>query len=213
MHILNKVFERIFVINLDRCPDRREYIQQQLNGIGYEFIRGVDGMNIDMEKLISEGVWNRPACHRALRRDIHMGEVGCAMSHRMIYEKMVAENISNALILEDDIKIYRDNIEQHFEQAFSQLPAAWDLVYLGYQQESRLKYSMNLRRALIHDGAFSYAVSLKGVKKIIKQHTPLFHNADGALNVMCQQQDFSAFLISPRLIEYTQKFKSSVWYD
>lgn len=213
MHILNKVFDKVFVINLERCPDRKQHIIDQLEGVQYEFIAGIDGMTLNMSQLIEEGIWDRDRCERTIRRGIHMGEVGCAMAHMKIYRKMVDENISNALILEDDIEIYHESIEAHLEEAISQLPAKWDLLYLGYQQDSRLKYSSNLKRASIHDGAFGYSLTLPGAKKIIKSHTPMYHNADGILNRMCQMNDFSAFIISPRLLEYTKKFKSSIWYD
>ncbi len=36
------------------------------------------------------------------------GEIGCALSHQLIYRKIVSEDIKSALILEDDISITKD---------------------------------------------------------------------------------------------------------
>ena len=47
-------------------------------------------------------------------RLLSLGEIGCAMSHQFIYAKIIEENISQAIILEDDIDFLTNNITEVF---------------------------------------------------------------------------------------------------
>lgn len=95
---------RAFVINLERSTVRRASIQQQLNaqGIEFEFVKAVDGATLTDEYLAQisnmEELEKRPHIMRK-------GMYGCILSHHGIYQRIVAEDIPYALILEDDIEI------------------------------------------------------------------------------------------------------------
>ena len=94
---------KIFVINLDRSLDRWEQISGQLDGLSlsYERISAVEGtalpdfgqaFNISKFKLIA-------------RHDLTHREAGCSLSHILIWEKILAEDIPHALVLEDDVVV------------------------------------------------------------------------------------------------------------
>lgn len=92
---------RIFVINLDRRPDRLHDTARLLKDEGLEFTRiaAVDGREIDLEDYV------RPWLARwYIGRDLR-GAVGCFLSHRLIWQKMIDENMERALVLEDDITL------------------------------------------------------------------------------------------------------------
>ena len=62
-----------------------------------------------------------------------MGEIGCFMSHYLIWQDVIANNYEKILIFEDDILFepeFRQNLESLLED-LEHLKVNWDLVYLG----------------------------------------------------------------------------------
>jgi len=47
-------FDKIYVINLKRRPDRKEALIKALPGIDLTFIEAVDGQELSVEQLIQE---------------------------------------------------------------------------------------------------------------------------------------------------------------
>ncbi|MCT4701513.1 glycosyltransferase family 25 protein [Enterobacteriaceae bacterium H20N1] len=71
-----------------------------------EFIEAVDGHLFNENEIKQH---TRPLNYAFLK-----GEVGCALSHQKIYKKMIADNIDQAVIFEDDISL-PDNIADIIE--------------------------------------------------------------------------------------------------
>jgi len=75
--------------------------------------------------------------HSHHKRPFTTGEFGCFLSHWCIYEKMARENISCALILEDDFEIaqnpksdFKAHVGMRLRQA-AKVEGGWDMLYLG----------------------------------------------------------------------------------
>ncbi|MDR1536101.1 MAG: glycosyltransferase family 25 protein [Planctomycetota bacterium] len=88
---------RIFVINLPQSRERRENILGEFARFDLEpeIFPAVDGRELSPDRL-------RELIYRPEVNPLTPGEIGCALSHRTIYEKMRDENIPFAFILEDD---------------------------------------------------------------------------------------------------------------
>lgn len=125
-------FDRIFMINLLRRPERRKKMEQSFKEIGLqvEHIAAIDGNELTSEYLDEIGVkflpgYSDPFQHRPMTK----GEIGCFLSHFMIWEKQVLEKLNEVLVLEDDIRF-----EPYFKQrALNLLEEArniggWDLM-------------------------------------------------------------------------------------
>ncbi|MBW3128033.1 glycosyltransferase family 25 protein [Hymenobacter profundi] len=95
---------KVFVINLKRSTERKEFIQKQLYNakIEFEFVEGVDGNALSNTYLESICDFNPLSKTPYLFKK---GVYGCALSHYNIYKKIVEEKISCALVLEDDVNI------------------------------------------------------------------------------------------------------------
>lgn len=87
---------KIFVINLARSKERRACIERQLKKLNleYEIFEAVDGSALSYAQVLRNT--------KTLNYAVSSGEIGCSLSHINIYRKMVAEDIPQALILEDD---------------------------------------------------------------------------------------------------------------
>lgn len=125
-------FDRIFMINLLRRPERRVKMEQSFKEIGLqvEHVAAMDGNELTSEYLDEIGVkflpgYSDPFQHRPMTK----GEIGCFLSHFMIWEKQVLEKLNEVLVLEDDIRF-----EPYFKQrAMNLLEEArqiggWDLM-------------------------------------------------------------------------------------
>ncbi len=90
---------KVFVINLKSATDRWERVKKALGAGGFDFTRveAIDGRQIaDYRRYVSP--WSRLIAVRPIAPT----EVGCWLSHRSVWQRIVDENISQALVLEDD---------------------------------------------------------------------------------------------------------------
>lgn len=95
---------KIFVISLLRSKDRRESISGQLQSLNlpFEYIDAVNGLEMTPEDV-------RQVCHDSYFQKyldvewITEGVVAAAMSHKVIYQRIIDNNLDYALILEDDV--------------------------------------------------------------------------------------------------------------
>lgn len=97
-----------FVINLDSSTERMDLISKRLNElkIPFERVPAVNGRALS-DKLISQITYPNNHFDSRVRfpRTLTKGEVGCFLSHRKCWEKLLESNEEWALIMEDDIRI------------------------------------------------------------------------------------------------------------
>ena len=104
-------------------------------GVQYEFIEAVDGSKLS-GKEISDARRRGSGITKKWpnRQPMHPAEIGCALSHLKVYEKIVDDNLDYACILEDDIYIdhpqyLRDILEKDNLVALNK-KRAFDFIYL-----------------------------------------------------------------------------------
>lgn len=116
---------RIFVINLPSRVDRRAFMQKQFDELGLEveFIEAYDGRAQGMPlKSIFDPVLAQQANGTALSA----GQLGCAVSHRSVYERIENDSIPRALILEDDVRLCSAVVDLiKNERLLSSKPWSW----------------------------------------------------------------------------------------
>lgn len=98
----------IFVINLPGQSDRRISISTQLDstGLGYEIVPAVDGRKLSSEELGAH--YRRDSVEAGVRREMTLGEIGCALSHQSVYRRMIEQGLPWAVIVEDDARLGTD---------------------------------------------------------------------------------------------------------
>lgn len=123
---------KIFMINLERRPERRAKMNQSFDALGLdvEYVPAVDGRELNDDEIKKIGIeFLEGYADPYLNRPMTLGEIGCFLSHFYLWEKMVAEQLDEVLILEDDIRF-----EPYFkERAVNMLNEArsiggWDLM-------------------------------------------------------------------------------------
>ena len=173
---------KIFVINLDKEKARMASIDAQLLqlGIDYERISAVYGKELPLQER-NQAV-NKFRWWCAMGRPIADAEVGCALSHFSIYQRMIDENISMACILEDDIAISTKSkecvarVESLMDVTKPQVVLLSDHTKIyGDVSEGGFFELRKSRTGTCTDG---YCLTQEAAKVLLKQNLPLLVPCD-----------------------------------
>lgn len=194
---------KTFIISLKDEQKRRQNVLAQClaQGIEAECIDAVDmrqASQADIERLSSKPWFKKPKKQRWLNK----GELGCALSHHAVYQKIIDANLPYAFILEDDARFIRNPQALLSETTLNQLQQHYpfDVLILGYVKtlESQLPYYYRrlpiktIDETIINGetlrfgtpweqygcGTLAYIVSQEGAKKLIEANTPICVPAD-----------------------------------
>jgi hypothetical protein len=173
-NILNRLFDKIYVINLEKDTERMKRINKIFNyyGIKYERFNAIYGKNEinDINELFKKK-WNK--FEKSLNKNWkfkNYGEYGCLMSHKKIIENALKRKFKRILIFEDDI-IPIKNLLKYIKNKNKILKKKWKIIYLGSNQSNwgNIKVKGNKYRALNTYGGFALGID----KSIFKQYLKL----------------------------------------
>lgn len=160
---LNKLdgFGPLYVINMEKSKDRKEYIQQHFKKYGiseYTFVNAIDGSVEDLSTLI-------------LNSDslsITKGEAACSISHLIAIEKWLEESDSEyAIFLEDDVSFETcDYWEFSWLDFLKSVTQKYDILQLAIINNFRVNPRLHLREFLDWSAA-AYLIKREYAKKLI----------------------------------------------
>ena len=202
----------IFVISL-KNSSRREFIAKRLRGLGlqFDFFDAIYGKDLSKEQLSQIDFQFYPQNFSA-RKPLTLGEIGCAMSHIMLYEHIVKNNISEAIILEDDaiVSLY---FEEIVTAALNKISSKKEILFLDHgkakvypfmkslPERYRLaKYrspSQKSKRSIIR--TTGYLITYKGAKKLLNHAYPIRMPSD-FLTGLLQLTNINAYGIEPACV-------------
>ena len=178
MHILNKFFEKIFILNLERCPDRKKNISEMLSNAGvssFDFINAIDGKKVfelesDYKSFLEKN------CYNCNNWNQSKSELGCWLSHVKAWQKIVDEDVSSCLILEDDVLI---NSSVQFSDYLNVLPQDWNVFVAGYCT-MQVTESINDKIVKLNcpSCAHAYALKKESAKIFLDNHLPMMGALD-----------------------------------
>jgi len=168
------MFSKILYINLERRPDRKNNIEDQLrkidNKIKVERINAIDAKKLDIaslsNKIISKNGINAALDNKkGLYTILTKGAVGCALSHKLAWEKILNGPDEHVLILEDDIWFdgdYNNKLVDIMKNIDN-----YDILFLGahkYTPSKELKY-FDVPNILY--GLFGYVINKKAARILL----------------------------------------------
>lgn len=171
----------IWLINLDSSTDRLASANERLAQAGLTATRfsAVYGKALSTEEIAVH--YDEQANKARFRRPLSLGEIGCYLSHRTLWQRMVDNQIENAVIIEDDICV-----DPQLANILVKIPQLknWDMIKLatrrGCAGEDKLDigdgYSLVNYRT-VPNCTTGYAVSLEGAKKLLGRKK-IFRPAD-----------------------------------
>ncbi len=178
---INRPFP-IWVLNLERSRDRREYMEQQLGKLNcqFEIIPAVDGEYLSSEEL---KYYSAQQAIKTIGREMKLGEIGCALSHAKMWERVVAENIEEVLIFEDDIEIDNHLMDvlgrrQTFPEDWEFINFRTDVKKLPFGPPAYSNYQICHFQGYANRTC-AYFLNIKGAKKLCDHVYPIRLAADG----------------------------------
>lgn len=169
---LQQYFDKIFVVSIPRFTGRHQQVEQRLQGLNFNYFWGADKLQMDLEDVRSNGTYDEQRAKKLQRQGkaLNLGEVACSLTHRNVYESMIKNNWKKILILEDDVlPLYNDlNL---LPGVLNELPADWELVYLGYLKNEKVNTNLKVKQFFYK--IFSSLGLMKWSYTMIKNLLPL----------------------------------------
>lgn len=170
---------KTYLINLDRNPERLDFMRGQLErlGIAFERFPAVWGKGLsDSER---KSGFSRTRSFIAAGKRLSDAEIGVAMSHVGCCRRMVEGDVPYALVLEDDVVLssgFRDALSR--VEAFIN-PGRPQLVLLsGYGVPGAESMPEEIRAEKSAWCADAYVLTLSAAKLILKANSPVITVAD-----------------------------------
>ncbi len=213
----------VFIINLEKDTDRKKHMENLCNlyGIKPSFIHAVYGNELS-DKEIKDIIDNEKAI-RYIKRPLTNGELGCLLSHKRIYKKIIEENINIALIMEDDVLF--DNNLLDFLNYLDNLPKNFDVILLGHHTptsrsiptKTNLWYKKRIackfvlkKPAELACGTYGYLVSNQGAKKLYNMLEKIFLPID---HYTGNYRFVNVYLLDPPIIHIYEKLSECSTID
>ncbi len=163
---------KTYVINLEKSTVRRQYMENLLapySFLNVEFVKAIDGRLLSEEERQSR--FDVPRSQKLYGRSLNAGEIGCALSHRSVYDRIVDGSDPYALVLEDDISILRDLNTLDLKAVDSVLnhPQPRVLMLSGDYSYYQKKSIVRLYSAV---GAYAYILNKAAAQRILSINPP-----------------------------------------
>jgi glycosyl transferase family 25 len=204
----------IWVLNLKTDTHRLRFMRKQLRALHLPFqrIEAVDGSVLTSEE---RGLYSKANALQYSRRELTPGEIGCALSHARMWERMIREKIREVLIFEDDVLI-GDALPRILAKR-SRLPKDWEMINFSTDapQEPFGRFLTDIYRASRHkdwaDRSSAYLLRLRGARKLLQHVYPIGHTADG-LTWRTDITGLVSYGIYPRVVILSE-LDSSIWSE
>ncbi|MDG1752370.1 MAG: glycosyltransferase family 25 protein [Thalassotalea sp.] len=202
----------VYIINLDCAPDRMTNMHEQLISLNLEYSRIPAVKGADLSEIEINQVYSPALNKKYFRANLSLGEIGCYMSHRNIWRKMVDENIAFAVILEDDMLLTSQftDIFQHTD-----IMKQYDLIKLADNRDHQPKHKKQIgddfeliNFTKIPNCTTGYTLSLKGAKKLLIREK-LYRPVDIDMQ-FCHELNLSVFGLRPYPITENKDFTSDI---
>ena len=150
---------------------------KKLPQLDYEFIPAVDGRKMNGKELSSSFDMKGSIYHYG--RELMKGEVGCTLSHIRCYHKIVEENDTCALILEDDIEVnHPENIDISFVENFLTSCSKPVIVLLSGHYWYTSRYNSRMANVFSAYYTHAYVINQAAAQLLSNRLTFPWHLAD-----------------------------------
>ena len=163
---LNKLegLEPIYVINMEKSKDRKEYIVEHFNKYNisnYSFIDAIDAENTDLNNFV----------HRLDLLPLSKGEVATSLSHLKAIEHWLNTSESEyAIIVEDDVSFETSEYWNFsWKDFFESVTQKYDILQLAIINNFVINPRLHLREFLDWSAAV-YLIKRPYAERLIKKH-------------------------------------------
>ena len=155
------------------------------------------------------------------------GWISCSYKHYLAIEKIVENEDELAVVLEDNIGDFYEDIPQRLDKYLKELPADWDILYDSvWEDYSSMKEEKVTKEKLVYkkDNGFTrnsngkiishggtraaqfYFLNKNSAKKMYDNFLPFNHSADMWMNDVLRKANLNSYWSEPSLV--SSKFNS-----
>jgi GR25 family glycosyltransferase involved in LPS biosynthesis len=172
------MIENTYIINLEKHIDRKKDCIKNINNIDNKilgeiiFYKAINGNKINFNDLKKKNIKIRKEWKDFLsNRSLTKGELGCALSHYNIWQKVADSNSKCTYIMEDDINFHEDFNKKLKELLLELKKIEWDFCFLDrklmYGEDIYIDKSVNLIKPGYSFWLNSYLINANGARKLI----------------------------------------------
>lgn len=191
--MLNDYFNKIYYINLDKHIGRLDHCRLQISKSNLltksERFVGVDGYTVDLSKIDKTIITNTARSDILLGKQkifgisLTYGSLGCALSHKKIFEECSVSE-KPFLVLEDDF-IIDYSFDDDLIDIINSIDE-FDILYLGFHDiPSAKKQTLNdfiSRPVGLTCGTYGYIISPQGALRLLECAFPLDCQIDSMIS-------------------------------
>jgi glycosyl transferase family 25 len=172
---------KAFVINLPQHKEKLEFIRDQLaskNITDYEIVKGVDG-NLLTDEVVAT-ITDQDQSIRYIKRPLAKTEIGCALSHLLVYKEIISKNLPLAIIFEDDA-LFLDMFDI---ESLSPLIQDYEVILVGASthhdslREGDILECINKTEEHHVFGTFAYLITQAGAIKLREHFSKINYPID-----------------------------------
>lgn len=168
---------KAYLINLKDSVERRETVLTELSKLSLlqvDLVEAVDGKKLTPEKV--KQVFDLKKFESIIGHEAFPGEIGCTLSHRKCYQKLLDSDDDIVLILEDDVRFLADHeIGEHIlREVYSWIPTTKPCVvtltrHLLFNKKVEYKVDNYSFHRIIHAwGTCAYFINKKAAEILLK---------------------------------------------
>ena len=180
-----------YIINLEYETEKHNKMETLVNESGMRaiFIDAIVGAKLTERDL--NKYYDKSRAKLIIGRELTVGEIGCALSHLVIYEKILKSKKGYGLVLEDDTSFRFSS--RDLESIVSELPSDWECVLLGHHDKfsrgtealTSIKYRKRINDRIYVGrfveraaGGYGYLISANGAAKRMKEFATIRYPID-----------------------------------
>jgi hypothetical protein len=208
--LMNTYFDKIYVLNLDRRPDRMEAMERNFakwniyNWVRFPAVDGSLSPHYEEWKHYSKQRLTRLEKMKYHRKAIgSYGSWGILKSMFNLLTDAKNKGYKRILVLQDDL-LYHKSFEKEFVKIPTYIPDTWKLLYLGATQH--IWTSVLSSKNFYHpngtaDGAFAVGIDKSIYQNLLDEIIKFDMPVDsGALRTLQSQYPYDSYVIYPNLI-------------
>lgn len=212
------LLDNIFVINLDRSTERLKNITKnfQEHGINFERYGATEGIKLSYNEIENEASL---LCRTLI---CNYGMVGCAISHKNLWKRLVSDpNADYYIIMEDDAIIDNDfkNIIQEIDSIKDKLNIDILSLYCGpfknvqcnhITQVYTLSNGIIIGKPIFPLSLIGYIISKQGAKKLLSSIIKINAGIDTEMALKNMFDDLNYYSLSKNIIKHNWDMLSEI---
>lgn len=210
-----------YVINLKNRPEKRKYMEEQLakHKLKYNIFEAINGNQLNLKELSNSKIINDEKAKTFMRRKLRRGEYGCALSHILLWVKLLQNTPPNTkyfLILEDDAYLI-NNFKKKLTSVLNDIDKKeWDVLYLNENCYRHFGSSCSgedfsdktIQPKRMGYGLYGYVINKKFVEKCLNELFPIYYAVDVFIDEGSFSRKFTCVRSKEILVHYNKKFSS-----